>query len=297
MSSWLSLLALLISSAVAPPASELPALRAELLARVNAERAVVGSPPLAPSPALDRVAQARAEELGSRGSLPEESEAMRLFGLVQRRLAAAGYHAHAWNESATAVAGPVEEVVAVWKEGSGAQEALGVDYQHLGVGVAAFRGAPFYVFIAAWPESEWFDRRAAPLADLERVREEMLASANAERRAAGRPPLSLDPRLNEAAQRHAEDMLARAYYAHTGSDGSVPRGRVRRTGFPSRLVAENIAEGHFSVESVMSAWMASSDHRRNLLEPRLTHLGIGLAIGRWEDRYHLLWVQEFARPE
>jgi len=42
-------------------------------------------------------------------------------------------------------------------------------------------------------------------------------------------------------------------------------------------------------------WLRSSGHRRNILEPRFTHLGVGVAVGRYEDRYQVLWVQEFAR--
>jgi hypothetical protein len=62
-------------------------------------------------------------------------------------------------------------------------------------------------------------------------------------------------------------------------------------------VAENIAAGHTSAADALGAWMHSSDHRRNLLDPRLTHIGIGMALGSWEHRYKVLWVQSFGRQE
>jgi len=124
----------------------------------------------------------------------------------------------------------------------------------------------------------------------------MLARANAERAVAGLPPLTLDPRLNSAAQRHAEDMLQRSYYSHFSPDGSAPADRVRRSGYAARLVAENIARGPYTVNEVMDNWLASQEHRRNLLHPGFTQLGIGVAVGRNSVGNTVLWVLDFGRP-
>jgi uncharacterized protein YkwD len=45
----------------------------------------------------------------------------------------------------------------------------------------------------------------------------------------------------------------------------------------------------------MEAWLHSVDHRRNLLDPRFTHLGVGIAVGSYQHKYKVLWVQDFAR--
>ena len=120
-----------------------------------------------------------------------------------------------------------------------------------------------------------------------------MSRANAERAAAGLSPLALDPRLNAAAQAHAEDMLLRSYYNHSNLEGRGPSARVRKSGYPGRLVAENIARGPYTVTEVMDNWMASREHKRNLLHPGFTHLGVGIAVGRNSVGDTVLWVQNF----
>jgi uncharacterized protein YkwD len=291
-------LCLFAAAVIAPPAlvrSPSPAaLRSELVLRVNGERDHAGMPPVAPSAALDKVAQERADEIKARGALPGEAEAMALLGRVQLRMARAGYAAHGWTESQISTVGDPGAVIAAWRADPSAAQAMDSNYQDVGVGVADLHGVPLYVFLFAWPRSEYFARQTAGLADLQAVRDAMLAIVNAARTVEGRPPLALDPQLNAAAQAHAEDMLRRTYYSHESPEGSLPRRRVQETGLVADVIGENIAAGQTSVENVMAAWLHSSDHRRNILEPRFTHLGVGLAVGHYEHKYKVLWVQDFA---
>lgn len=289
----LSLLAAALFAAA--PARSPTALRSELALRVNGERDRAGMPPVAPSAALDRVAQARAEEIQAKGALPTEDEVMALFGSLQLRMARAGYSAHGWTESQISTVGDPRAVIAAWQDDPSAAQAMDSNYQDVGIGVANLRGVPLYVFLFAWPRSEYFARQTAGLTDVPAVRDAMLAIVNAARTVEGRPPLVLDPRLNAAAQAHAEDMLRRTFYAHESPEGLLPRRRVEAAGVSADVIGENLAAGQTSVENVMEAWMHSSDHRRNILEPRYTHLGVGLAVGSYEHKYKVLWVQDFAR--
>ena len=280
----------------AAPAPDLPELRRRLAAGINAERRAAGVPELRVSPPLDGVAQQRAEEIGARGALPDESESLSLFGRIQTRMVRAGYRPHLWTESVAAMAGDPEAVVAWWKTSPDLAPALRRELSDVGIGVASFRGVPLYVFLFAWQEQDSWQSEAEPLRDLARQRSALLAAVNAARRAAGRAPLAADPRLDAAAQAHAEDMLARSYYAHQGLDGSTPRSRVESAGFAAASVAENIAARHLSADAAMAGWMASSEHRRNILNPGLTNLGAGVAVGAYEHRYQVLWVLDLARP-
>lgn len=271
--------------------------RRDLTLLLNHERELAGAPPLAPSEPLQQVAQARAKEIDAHG-LPDEAHAMLLFRKVQGQLAKAGYSAHGWAESITTAPAGLEAAVAAWKrEDPTYAQSMDVDYQHVGVGVARLGGHPLYVFLFAWPRSEFFARETAGLADVQAVRQEMLERVNAVRRGIGLKPLQLDPRLTAAAQKHADDMLARTYYNHISPEGTTPSQRVQAAGFVADVVAENIAAGHTSTEDALGAWLHSTDHRRNLLEPRLTHIGIGMALGSYEHRYKILWVQDFARMQ
>ena len=78
---------------------------------------------------------------------------------------------------------------------------------------------------------------------------------DAERKKAGVPPLRSNDRLDQAAQRHAQDMLARHYFAHESPEGQTVRERARAAGYDWRAVGENIAEGQLSVDEVMDTWM------------------------------------------
>lgn len=278
-------------------AEQAAALRAELLAGINRERAAAGARPVAALPALDQVAQQRADAIAAQGALPSEEEAMRLFGRVQGQMVAAGYTAHGWAESITVSEGSPEEVVLYWREGDGFEESKSADYRDLGIGFAELEGVPLYTFLLAWPESEYYARQTAGIADLAAVRRQILDAVNAARREQRLRPLTLEPRLNAAAQRHAEDMRDRRFYGHQTPEGTQPRRRVENAGYLHQAVGENIAEGQFTVAEVMDGWLKSPGHRKNILEPRFIHLGVGLAIGGYQDRYRLLWVQNFGAPE
>ncbi len=271
-------------------------LRQELLALLNRERTAAGVAPLQPAAALEQVAQENAEEVQAHeGAVPYDEKSI---PKIQRRLRKAGYEAHGWHQAFAAGPDDPASLVAWIREQypETFHSLLNADYQELGIGIGGIRGTPLYTFFLAWRESEAFARQTAALAVPEQVRSEMLARANAERTAAGLPPLSLDSRLNDAAQRHAEDMLVRSFYSHVSLDGDGPSDRVRQSGYPARLVAENIARGPFSVNEVMDNWMASREHRRNLLHPGLQDLGVGIAVGRNSVGNTVIWVQDFGRP-
>jgi len=277
-------------AAAGPPSPE--QVRQELLAIVNDERAAAGVSPLHLRAPLNQVAQQNAEEArDNQAALYDEKAIPR----IQGRLRKAGYEAHGWHQAfASGREEPAALVAWIKKENPGAFRSLiDPDYQELGIGISEIRGTPLYDFFLAWRESESFARQTAGLADLGQARAAMLARVNAERAAARRPPLVLDPRLNEAAQRHADDMLQRSYYNHASPEGATPGDRVRKSGYTPHLVAENIARGPYTVTEAMDNWMQSREHRGNILQPALRDLGVGIAVGRNSVAYTVLWVQDF----
>jgi uncharacterized protein YkwD len=274
------------------------ALRREVLRRLNDERAAAGAPPLVLSHALDRAAQRHVEDIVASGSLradhrPEQT--------MEYRLQAAGYDAHQWTENLMSGPANPAQLVAAWRDDDSDgtfRRLLEPAYIDLGVGIGRLDGAPLYAILFAVPQSAAFARETAGLRDLERVRAETLTRINAERRRAGSQPLVLDPSLDLAAQRHAEDMLSRSYFAHRGPDGRTVRDRARAAGFEWSAVGENIAEGQQSVKEAVEAWMRSAEHRENILDRRYTETGVGLTLGRdpKTGEYRILWVQTFGLP-
>lgn len=280
------------------PAAPAPVAPEGLVRAINALREEAGVPALTPMDALQKVAQARADELAKEKTLPQPPS-MAHFSRIERQLAQAGYRPHGWTESFTVTSGEVDEVIAYWRarDPEPYKEAMRPAFQHVGIGVSRFQGVPLYTFFLAWPEAEFYRQQVAPLADLAKVRTEMLERVNQARASAGLRPLVAEARLDQAAQAHADDMLARTYYAHRNPEGEMPRARAEKTGYRARLIAENIAAGSLSVDSALAGWLLSSGHRRNLLDPTVSQLGVGLAVGPFESRYRVLWVQVFAQPE
>ncbi|ETP22290.1 hypothetical protein F441_04366, partial [Phytophthora nicotianae CJ01A1] len=71
----------------------------------------------------------------------------------------------------------------------------------------------------------------------------MLAAVNKQRATKGLSPLCLNKKLHSAAQRHSDDMAAKDYMAHDGSDGSTMSERITQAGYDWSAVAENVAAG------------------------------------------------------
>lgn len=286
------------------PAAATPAgaeLRAGLVRLLAAQRGAARLPALRPSAALERAAQERAGAAAARGSLGAaggSDEALR------RQLSAAGYEVRQWVESVAELPLPAsaEEALDAWRgDASGTwRRLLDPGFEDLGIGVAAdeARGEVYLVILIAGSQGEDFARDTSQLRDLERVRAEVLAQVNLRRRRAGEPPLARSHALEAAAQRHAEDMLARSYFAHQSPQGTTVRTRAQAAGYEWRSVGENLAEGQRTVDEVVEAWMRSAPHRANILDRDFIDTGIGLALGRdpRTGERRILWVQTFGLP-
>lgn len=270
-------------------------LRGELLERINRERREAGSPPLRLSRPLTRAAQENAGEIARSGSPRLEAGPP---GAMRKRIERAGYDAHAWTESLSVTPGGAESAIRSWKRNDprSFQRLLSAEYRDLGIGLDRLRGTPLYVFLFAVPQGDHFTRETGGLRDLERVRAEVLARVNEARRRAGVQPLRSDALLDRAAQRHAQDMQARGYFAHESPEDDTVRERAKGAGYDWRTIGENIAEGQHTVDEVMHTWLNSPGHRRNILDPRFEELGVGLALGRASGRYRVLWAQAFGTP-
>ncbi|MDQ1646081.1 MAG: hypothetical protein QOJ50_2265 [Cryptosporangiaceae bacterium] len=112
---------------------------------------------------------------------------------------------------------------------------------------------------------------------------------NTERATAGCPPLTADPRLALAAQKHSDDMAAHGYFGHDSQDGRTPWDRIAAEGYPAGS-AENIAKGQPDAQTVMAAWLASAGHQDTIDDCGSTGIGVGLAQDASGAR---VWTQDF----
>jgi uncharacterized protein YkwD len=128
---------------------------------------------------------------------------------------------------------------------------------------------------------------------VEAFEQQVVTLVNAERASAGCSALTVDDRLATAARAHSADMAARDYFDHTTPEGVTFDQRIDDAGYSWSYAAENIAAGQSDPEAVMSSWMNSEGHRRNILDCQLHQIGVGLAYNG-DDRP--FWTQDFGTP-
>lgn len=134
---------------------------------------------------------------------------------------------------------------------------------------------------------------AVPVDRPEQIAEQVVELTNRDRVAEGLPPLTLDGRLAAAAQSKVEDMLKREYFDHIDPDGHGPWDLLDSIGYDFLNVAENIARGLDDPERMQTGWMESPPHRKNILSPELTRIGVG-AARTGPNAFHVVVL--FARP-
>lgn len=106
---------------------------------------------------------------------------------------------------------------------------------------------------------------------------------NEERAARGLAPLTVNRKLQKSAASWATRMDKENFFAHE-HHGSTARKRIVATGYTKNqskfFVAENIGWGSGSLATPgarVRNWMAGGLHRKNLLHPKLTEIGVGIA--------------------
>jgi len=102
-------------------------------------------------------------------------------------------------------------------------------------------------------------------------------------------------RLNAAARAHADDMIARNYFAHVSPGGGRLMDRVRAQGYSACHVSENIAWGQESETEVLNAWLNSPGHRANIMSSRSNEFGFARRTDPSGPRSPV-WVLVFADP-
>ncbi|MDU2063840.1 MAG: CAP domain-containing protein [Sporomusaceae bacterium] len=112
---------------------------------------------------------------------------------------------------------------------------------------------------------------------------------NADRKANGLAPLAVDSRLTVLGENYAKDMIARNFFAHVNPEGQSPFDRMKAAGITYKAAGENLAINQ-TIAAAETAFMNSSGHRANILNPNYTNIGIGVAYDGKGDVYV---VQEF----
>ncbi|MFF4849966.1 CAP domain-containing protein [Streptomyces sp. NPDC001194] len=117
---------------------------------------------------------------------------------------------------------------------------------------------------------------------------EIVSLVNAERAKANCEPLTVNPKLTQAAQAHAEDMAKNNLTGHTGSDGSNEEARLAKVDYKWSAWGENVSSGFPDSKAHVEGWLKSAPHKGAMLNCNFTETGVGVSGDRA--------VQMFARP-
>jgi len=133
------------------------------------------------------------------------------------------------------------------------------------------------------------------------VEQSVIDATNAFRRQYGLAALKPTVKLLIVAQNHARNMARQDKFGDTDKNGHVLDGksveyRIKVSGYAFSHIAENVGyqlRRPDPAAAMMDGWKNSSGHRKNMLLPDITELGVGAAqgtSGRW------YFVQVFGRP-
>lgn len=123
---------------------------------------------------------------------------------------------------------------------------------------------------------------ASPVFASEISSDNVINLLNRERSERGLPRLVLDSDLNNAAVVKSKDMINRDYFEHFAF-GSTPWDFIKNSGYIYLYAGENLAMDFNTSEGMVRAWMNSSSHRENILNPDFRDVGIGIVKGEYTD--------------
>lgn len=100
--------------------------------------------------------------------------------------------------------------------------------------------------------------------------------------------LAWSPEAAEAAYLHSKEMDQRHYFSHDSKWQGDLRKRLETQHVTFQMAGENIAAHYEDSISVSIGWLNSPEHRKNLLNPSFTQLGVGV--------YQDFYTQDFVLP-
>jgi uncharacterized protein YkwD len=110
----------------------------------------------------------------------------------------------------------------------------------------------------------------------------------------GLGPVTIDPELMRLAGEQARAMAARDKLDH---DVSRPfQERIRNSNFDAGVAVENISAGYDTLAEAFGGWRDSPQHRANMLNSRVTRMGIA-AVYTPQSKYKIYWALILAAPD
>ena len=105
--------------------------------------------------------------------------------------------------------------------------------------------------------------------------ESIIQLVNVARASNNLPALTENSQLDSSAHAKACDMVNNNYFAHNSPTGRTPWSFMTNAGYKYTFAEENIATGYYEPTEVRLAFLASAPHRDDILNSRVTEIGVG----------------------
>lgn len=161
-------------------------------------------------------------------------------------------------------------------------------------GVTVLANFPIYVGVDPPTSITLAPVDNSPPASAAELESALFRLLNETRLAAGMPALERFGQVDAAARAHSQDMVAASYFGHVSPTTGTAADRVARVGVRTGLILENLGRG-YSAREIHEALLASPGHRANILNPDVTHVGIGAISVPESRRMAHVVTQNFVR--
>ncbi len=125
----------------------------------------------------------------------------------------------------------------------------------------------------------------------------ILTLVNNQRIQNGLSPVKMDPLLSAGAALKANDMFAKNYWAHFAPDGTSPWDFLNQANYHYLYAGENLARDFATSDQVVTAWMNSETHRKNILNGKYQEMGLAVVNGKLGSDETTLVVEFFGTKE
>lgn len=125
--------------------------------------------------------------------------------------------------------------------------------------------------------------------------EKIIELTNQERLKLNLNSLTANQILTQAAYNKANDIIKTQKFQHNINDKKFSEW-VRDAGYKYSYVGENLAIDFVTSEGVINAWLASPDHKKNILNPYYEEIGIAVIENKFDNENTILVAQIFGAP-
>jgi len=124
----------------------------------------------------------------------------------------------------------------------------------------------------------------------------IISLVNKARNIQGVESLSESAKLDKVAADKLQDMVENKYFAHTSPEGKNPWYWFGKNKYNYEYAGENLAIDFMTAEKQHEAWMKSETHKKNILNPNFTEIGVAVGTGEIDGHISIIAVQAFGTP-